>query len=160
MTEKHQKDVMSIFNYYVENSTAAFPAKALPEQFYGMLMKKSEGYASYVLSDTENDSAIGFCQLSSYNPFSTFKELACLTYFISPDYTGKGLGNECLNKLEEDAKNLGVKNLLAEISSENKGGIYFHKKHGFDVVGELKDIGTKFNHKFGIIYAERNINLI
>lgn len=63
---------MSIFNYYVENSTAAFPANALPEQFYTMLMKKAEGYISYTLIDIENDSIAGFCQLSPYSPFSTF----------------------------------------------------------------------------------------
>lgn len=157
MTEKHQKGVMSIFNYYVENSTAAFPANALPEQFYTMLMKKAEGYMSYTLIDAENDSIVGFCQLSPYNPFSTFAEVACLTYFIAPDYTGKGLGCECLCKLEEAAKAMGIKNLLAEVSSENKGSISFHKKHGFEVVGELKDIGTKFNRKFGIIYMQKTI---
>ena len=157
MNEKHEEGVMSIFNYYVENSTAAFPANTLPNKFYTMLMKKSEGYPSYTLIDSENDCIIGFCQLSPYNPFSTFAEVACITYFIAPNYTGNGLGYECLLKLEEDAKVMGIKTLLAEVSSENTGSILFHKKHGFAVVGELKDIGTKFNRKFGIVYMQKEI---
>ena len=55
MNEKHEEGVMSIFNYYVENSTAAFPANTLPNKFYTMLMKKSEGYPSYTLIDSENE---------------------------------------------------------------------------------------------------------
>ena len=34
---------------------------------------------------------IGFCFLSAYNPFNTFKETAAVTYFITEKYTGKGI---------------------------------------------------------------------
>ena len=88
MGNKHQKQVMDIFNYYISNGTAAFPGTVLPEQFYRFLMEKSEGYPSYVLKK-DNNSIIGFCQLSKYNPFSTFKSTANITYFISKDYTRK-----------------------------------------------------------------------
>ena len=157
MSERHQTGVMTIFNHYVENSTAAFPAKALPEPFYAMLMKKSEGYPAYTLIDSDNNYIVGFCQLSPYNPFSTFSEVACLTYFIAPEYTGMGLGSKCLDELEKEAKMMGIINLIAEISSENKGSISFHKKHGFEFVGELKNIGTKFNRKFNIVYMQKTI---
>ena len=80
----HQKSVMEIFNYYISTSTAAFPNNELPEQFYLMLLKKSEGYPAYVIKDS--DCIIGFCSLSAYNPFSTFKGTATLTYFISEKY--------------------------------------------------------------------------
>lgn len=157
MNENHKQGVMEIFNYYVENSTAAFPAKAVPEQFYAMLMKKSEGYPAYTLIDTDKDLVVGFCQLSPYNPFSTFSETACLTYFISPDYTGNGLGGKCLLELEKEAKAMKIKNLVAEISSENQGSIAFHKKYGFMEMGELKNIGKKLDRSFGIVYMQKAI---
>lgn len=157
MNKKHQKDIMTIFNYYVENSTSAFPPKALPDQFYAMLLKKSEDYPGYALIDTDKDIVVGFCQLSAYNPFPTFIKTACLTYFIAPEYTGKGLGSDCLSKLESDAKQMNIEYLISEISSENSGSISFHRNHGFTVVGELHNIGEKFNRKFGIVYMEKSI---
>lgn len=156
MGNEHQKQVMEIFNYYIGNGTAAFPQTVLPEQFYRFLMEKSEGYPSYVLKKDDN-TIIGFCQLSKYSPFSTFKSTANITYFISKDYTRKGLGGECLKKLEQDAFNLGIRNLIAEVSSENKESINFHKKHGFFMAGELKDIGEKFEHSFGVIYMQKRL---
>ena len=157
MNEKHQKDVMEIFNYYVENSTAAFPSKTLPEQFYAALLKKSEGYPAYSLVDTETNTVAGFCQLSAYSPFPTFSKTACLTYFLSPEYTGKGIGSQCLAKLESEAKQMNITHLIAEISSENAGSIHFHVKHGFAVAGELHDIGEKLGRKFGVVYMEKAI---
>ena len=38
MGNKHQKQVMDIFNYYISNGTAAFPGTELPEQFYRFLL--------------------------------------------------------------------------------------------------------------------------
>ena len=157
MNENHSKDVMDIFNYYVENTTSAFAPTRVPEQFYGMIVKRSDGYPSYTVIDKDKDCIIGFCQLSPYNPFSTFNETACITYFISKDYTGKGIGSQCLAKLEEGAKNMGLKNIIAEVSSENKGSISFHERHGFVNMGELKNIGMKLNRSFGIVYMQKQI---
>lgn len=157
MNIEHQKEIMKIFNFYVENSTAAFANNTLPEPFYAMLMKRSEAYPSYVIKNEDNNRVVGFCQLSPYNPFPTFKSTACITYFIADDYTGKGLGEKCLLKLEQDASKIGITDLVAEVSSENHGSIEFHKKHGFHIVGELKNIGVKFNRKFSIVYMQKKI---
>lgn len=155
MGNEHQKPVMEIFNYYITTSTAAFPSSALPEPFYKFLMEKSEGYPSYVLKD--DDTVIGFCQLGKYNGFPTFKSTVTITYFIAKDYTRKGLGSECLKKLEQEAVKIGIKNIVAEVSSENEQSIEFHKKHGFVVAGELKDIGEKFGRSFGVVYMQKRL---
>lgn len=52
---------------------------------------------------------------------------------------------------------MGIKNIIAEVSSENKQSIDFHKKHGFVVAGELKDIGEKFEHSFGVVYMQKRL---
>jgi len=155
LNPQHAEGVMRIFNYYVENSTAAFPGKSLPVPFFGMLMKKSEGFPAYALLDGED--VVGFCQLSAYNPMSSFADAACLTYFIDPAYTGKGLGSACLERLEQEAKEKGICHLVAEVSSENSGSLRFHKAHGFTVAGELKDIGSKFGRRFGVVLLMKTV---
>ncbi|MCQ2386725.1 MAG: N-acetyltransferase family protein [Clostridia bacterium] len=155
LSQEHAEGVMRIFNYYVENGTAAFPGKALPVPFFGMFLKKSEGYPAYALLNGEH--VVGFCQLSAYNPFSSFTDAACLTYFIDPACTGKGLGSQCLARLEAEAKERGICHLVAEVSSENEGSLSFHKQHGFSLVGELPEIGSKFGRRFGVCYLQKTI---
>lgn len=155
---EHQKSIMKIFNYYIENSTAAFPATTLPEQFFSMLMEKTKGYPAYAILNTETLEMAGFCWLSAYNPFSTFKETATISYFIAQDNVGKGIGEQCLKRLEADAIQMGIKHIIAEISSENQQSLRFHAKHGFKTCGELKNIGHKFDRYFDVIYMQKDLS--
>lgn len=105
----------------------------------------------------ESGSIVGFCQLSAYSPFPTFRSAAYVTYFLAEGSTGKGIGSLCLSKLEEEAKAMGIKHLIAEVSSENEGSLAFHQKHGFTVVGELKEIGQKLNRTFGVVLLQKTL---
>jgi phosphinothricin acetyltransferase len=155
---EHQTSIMKIFNYYIENSTAAFPASTLPEQFFAMLMEKAKGYPAYAIIDSETLEVAGFCLLSAYNPFSTFKETANISYFISLNYVGKGIGTQCLEVLEIEAIQMGIKHIIAEISSENQQSLKFHIKHGFKICGSLKNVGSKFNRKFDLVYMQKDLS--
>lgn len=157
MGETHRKEIISIFNYYIQNGTAAFRSDIRPESYYDELLETSKGYPSYALKDDEKGCVVGFCLLRPYSPNPTFKEAACITYFISDEYTGKGLGGQCLSRLEKEARDMGVSELIAEISSENRGSIEFHKKNGFSYVGELTNIGKKFGRTFGVVLMQKGI---
>jgi len=155
LNEEHRIDVMRIFNYYVENSYAAFPEKSLPDEIFDNFMCMTEGYPAYAVKMDEK--VVGFAFLRAYNPFSTFRETAEITYFIDKDYSGKGLGRIILDKIEEDAKAKGICNILASISSKNVHSIKFHEKNGFVKCGEFPEIGRKFGNTFGIIWMRKNL---
>jgi L-amino acid N-acyltransferase YncA len=70
MTDEHSKAVMAIFNYYIENSYAAYFEQSLPEAFYSKLLQKINGYPAYVLKDTLRDQTMGFGFLSSVSSFA------------------------------------------------------------------------------------------
>lgn len=156
MDTTHQSDVMRIFNHYATTGTAAFASGALPEPFYAMLLKKSENYPAYVMKDGD-DRVVGFCQLSPYSPFPTFQMTAFFTCFLHPDHIGRGFGAQALAKLEQEARERGIEVLIAEVSDENEGSIRFHKKHGFAVCGELKNIGHKLDRDFGVVYLRKSL---
>ena len=154
----HQSAVMSIFNHYVETTTAAFPGKPLPEPLFAVFLKRAEGgYPAYALVDGDSGAVVGFCQLSAYNPFSSFAKTAEVTYFIAADYVGRGLGSKCLEKLTEEGKKMGVAHLVAEVSSENAESLRFHERHGFRRAGELAGVGEKLGRTFGVVYLQKDI---
>lgn len=155
--EMHQGEVMEILNGYITGGTAAFPREPLPAPFFEMLRKKSEGLSAYALRDTEGNRVVGFCSLNPYSPFSTFRETATLSYFIDSAYTGKGLGTQCLQKLEADAARLGICHLIAEISEENQGSVRFHEQHGFRQVGALQGIGEKLGRRFSVVHLQKTL---
>ena len=115
MNLEHKSEVMQIFNYYILNTTSAFPQSELPEQFYNMLLEKSKGLSAYVLKESGTNMVIGFCSLNFYSPFKTFSTAATITYFIKESHTGLGLGTLALEKLEKDAVNFNIHNLTCAL---------------------------------------------
>ncbi len=155
MSEENGNDVIGIFNYYAENTFYAYPENKLPVQFYSRFLDIAKTYPAFVIK-CENQ-IIGFCLLRPYNPFPVFKETAEVSYFIKKEYIGKGIGTAVLKKLEESALNIGIKRLLADISSENEPSIQFHKKKGFYKCGHFKNAGKKFDRYFDVIWMEKEL---
>lgn len=156
MKEEHRKDVMDIFNHYIENSFAAYPDEILPQGFFDKLIELTRGYPAYVVKYSSG--IIGFCFLRPYNIYRTFKETAEITYFIKQDFTGKGIGKIILERLESDGRTKGISQLLASISSENKQSIAFHEKHGFSRCGQFRNVGRKFGQAFDVIWMQKKIS--
>ncbi|MDD5362722.1 MAG: GNAT family N-acetyltransferase [Ignavibacteria bacterium] len=155
LSETHRKEIMEIYNYYAENSFAAYPEKRLPDEFYNRFLDMTKGYPAYAI--TVNKTIAGFCFIRPYNPFPAFKETAEITYFLHKDFSGMGLGKIALDKLEEDAVKMGVKILLASITSENRNSLRFHEKNGFTVCGNFTGIAKKFGKQIDIVWMEKKI---
>jgi L-amino acid N-acyltransferase YncA len=157
MTQEYSKEVIDIFNYYAENTFAAYPESKLPNEFFYKFLEITKGYPAFVIKNKNDDKIIGFCFLRAYRPFPVFRETAEVTYFIEKNEVGKGIGKEALKKLEGEAKKIGINKLLADISSENIQSINFHKKNGFTECGRFQKIGKKKGRYFDVVWMEKTL---
>lgn len=155
MEAGHSEKAMEIFNYYAENTFAAYPERKLPSEFFNKIIEMTHGYPAYTI--IVSDKIIGFCFLRAYNPFSVFKETAEISYFIQKEYMGKGIGKKALDLLEAEAQKMGIHTILASITSENKESLGFHLKYGFRECGRFSNIGKKFGRNFDVIWMEKKI---
>ncbi|MDD1728554.1 MAG: N-acetyltransferase family protein, partial [Methanospirillum sp.] len=124
------EEIIELFNYYVENSDAAFPENPVPVGFFEQIRSLLPHYPTVTAKDTDGI-VIGFGMLRPYNPMPGFRQTAVISYFIHPRYTRMGIGSQMLLFLEDNAKENGIISILAEISSRNTGSIRFHEKNGF-----------------------------
>jgi len=145
---------MDIFNYYVENSFAAYPENKLPYQAFDILMQMSNGLPTGTIKD-QNGKIVGFGMLRMHNPLPTFSHTVEVTYFLHPDYTGQGLGKMLLGFLEKSAVEKGIKNILANVSSLNSDSIKFHLKNGFTECGRFKKVGKKNGQEFDTVWMQK-----
>jgi phosphinothricin acetyltransferase len=148
--------VMRIFNYYVEHSAAAFFEDSVPEPFYFKMLELLGSYPSAAIRTT-NGRIVGFGMVRLHNPLPVFRHTGEITYFIDPQFTGRGLGGNLLTYLEGKARECGITCILAQISSKNYGSISFHKKNGFVESGRLTKIGKKNEEFFDIIWMQKEI---
>ncbi len=153
---KHGEQIIDIYNYYIENSFAAYLEKSVSLDFFDHLLKMCEGYPTTVAEDKEGN-IIGFGLLRPYHAFPAFSRTAFITYFIKPGFTGKGIGKKILEYLISEGKKKGITSILADISSLNIESINFHKKNGFKECGRFEGVGVKKGKAFDVVYMQRKI---
>lgn len=157
MAQEHGKEIIDLFNYYVENSFAAYPDTKLPYEFFGKFLEMTRNYPAYTIMNTDCNKVIGFCFLHAYNPFPVFRETAEISCFIDHEYVGKGIGKKALSMLEADATEHGIKRILASISSENNVSLSFHRGNGFVECGRFSRVGKKFGRYFDIVWMGKEM---
>jgi phosphinothricin acetyltransferase len=156
ISNEDRESIIDIFNYYVENSFAAYPEKVFPYQAFDMFLQMSDGFPTGSIRD-QNGKIVGFGLLRTHNPMPTFSQTAEVTYFIHPNHTGEGLGKMLLGFLEKGAVEKGITNILANISSLNPRSIEFHQKNGFIECGRFRNVGKKNGHVFDTVWMQKKL---
>lgn len=156
LTLAHQDEVMAIFNHYIEHSMAAYRETAVGRDHFLGFIEHADRYPAYALLDGDGRVA-GFAWMEPYASYSTFAGVAEVSYFLAPQHTGKGLGSEALRRLEADARRLGLRKLVANISSANPECVAFHRHRGFEEYGRLKDIGHKHGTTFSVVWMGKDL---
>jgi len=154
--EEDHRALTDIFNYYIENSYAAYRENKIDTTFVELLKRIASDHPFYTVESGEGEIA-GFGMIHPYHRAETFTRVAELSYFLAPGHTGRGLGTKLLNRLIEDARERGIDILVASISSKNEQSINFHKKHGFVECSRFKRIGKKWGEDFDMVWMQKFI---
>jgi phosphinothricin acetyltransferase len=156
MSAEDRTEVIDIFNYYIDNTYAAYPEKRVGYEFYDMLLQATKGYPAFTLCD-EDEQVIGFGFLRSFHPMPVFKRTAEISYFLKQEYVGKGLGKILLENIIREAKEQGIDNILASICAINEPSIQFHLKHGFKECGRFQSAGKKKERDIDILWMQKHL---
>jgi phosphinothricin acetyltransferase len=151
-----REEIIDLFNYYIENSYAAYPETRVPYQFFDLFLQACAGYPSVAARDADGNLA-GFGMLRPHSPMPAFAHTAEITYFVQPGLTGKGLGSRMLACLETEGRKKGISVILASISSLNEGSIRFHAKNGFTECGRFRNVGKKRGTFFDTVWMQKLI---
>lgn len=156
ISELNLKEVTEIYNYYVDHSTVTFHLEPVTEEeMKKMIPFQHHKYPSYAIS-LDNE-IVGYCYLSTFRPKEAYDITAEITLYIKPNGTKKGLGTIVLTKLEEEAKPLGIKNLIAVITGENESSVKLFERNGYFKAANLKNVGFKFNRMLDVFWYQKEI---
>jgi L-amino acid N-acyltransferase YncA len=155
MAEGDREAVIGIFNYYIENSFAAYPEDRVPNEFFDQFLKLTEGYPAYTIRDEDdNGRVVGFAFLRPIHPLRTFQRAAEISYFIDPDYTGKGIGSKILERITGEARRKRIDTILANVCSLNELSLRFHEHHGFAECGRFRRVARKKGRDLDAVWMQ------
>lgn len=149
--------VAAIFNQYVRGSFAAFPAEPVPEAFLRERHAQIGAYPFLVVEAAGR--VVGFGFLGPFHWAPTLCRSGEVTYFLDREHTGSGIGGRLLAELLRRGAALGVRTVLARVSSLNEGSLRFHLRHGFRECGRFREVGEKEGRVFDMVWFQRDLPL-
>ena len=132
--------ITKIYNEYITNSIISFETEPLTEEdMLSRIVQISSKYP-YLVYETDGI-VVGYCY-------------AHATVYLSPAYTGRGIGTLLMQKLIEECRNKNYRALIACITDDNIASKSLHIRLGFKQVSHFKKVGLKFDRWLDVVDYE------
>jgi len=100
---------------------------------------------------------IGFAYLTLVSQKPGWRFTREDTIYLDPAARGRGIGRLLLAALLEEARRIGVRTVVASITSTNTASIRLHEAFGFTCVGTLRNAGHKFGAWLDTCYYQLDL---
>lgn len=154
VTEDDLSVLMSIYNFYILNSTATFHKHPLSrEEMKQVLFFDNPLYQSFKIYLDE--ALCGYCILAPFHKREAYKGTAEVTIYLNPACHKKGIGGQTVDFLEEKARERNLHTLIACICAENEASIRLFERKGYAKCGHFKEVGQKFGRLLDVVYYQK-----
>jgi phosphinothricin acetyltransferase len=103
---------------------------------------------------------VGYCYANQYRPRPAYRFTIEESIYVDASMGGRGIGSSLLTRLLEVCEQGPWRQIVAVIGdgSNNSGSLRLHKKHGFEVVGQLRSVGYKMGDWRDTLIVQRPLN--
>lgn len=137
--------ILGILNYEIMNSTAIYDYVPKTEGHLIHWLKEKRTSNIPVIVATLNNQVIGYGSYGAYRPRPAYQFTIEHSVYVHKEYQGQGVGKMILTHLIDLAIEGKYHVMMAVIDTLNTGSIAFHKAFGFEEVGQLREVGYKFD---------------
>ena len=110
-----------------------------------------------LVAESEPGLVIGFAYLSLMSQKRGWRFSREDTIYLDPVYRGQGIGKILLGALLDEARRLGLRLIIASITSTNVASIELHRRFGFETLGSLNNAGYKFGEWRDTTYMQLDL---
>ena len=156
LRQDHFPVIESIYNWYVHNSTATFHTNPIGiDQLKEFIFINHRIYKSFIIM--LDNALAGYCYLTRHKPREAYDRTAEITIYLKPEFQKKGIGRVALAYLENQAVEVGIKNLIGGISGDNAGSIALFEHAGFVKCAHYKNVGEKFGKILDVVAYQKEL---
>ncbi|MDI3387771.1 N-acetyltransferase family protein [Streptomyces sp. B-S-A8] len=135
--------VRAIRNHAIEHSTALWTQtpQSSAEATAWLAAHRERGSAFVAEADGE---IAGFAAYGPWRALDGYRHTVDDSVYVRDGRHGLGIGSALLTALVGAAREAGHHVMIADIEAGNTASIRLHERHGFQVVGTVPEVGTKF----------------
>ncbi|KAL0080363.1 acyl-CoA N-acyltransferase [Phycomyces blakesleeanus] len=156
-TKEDLPEILEIFNERIRNSTSLFIYDPVPledrEAWFNDA--KKNGYPVIVAVEKSTNKAIAYASYGAFRAKIAYILTTEISLYIHLDHHRRGLGRVMLNEMIRIAKEMGLRSVIASITSENSASVSLFTNFDFKLVGTFHDVGQKFGRHLDVDFYER-----
>jgi phosphinothricin acetyltransferase len=151
--------LVNIYNHYVTASTVTFDLDAWT---IADMEHKIESVAKlsmpFIVAEMGGD-VVGYGYLSTWRDKCAYETTMENTLYLREDSRGRGIGRSLLDEIVRLGAESGVREIIAVISDSDDAipSIRLHEKAGFARVGEMANVGRKFDEWLGVVMLQKSL---
>jgi L-amino acid N-acyltransferase YncA len=136
--------IAEIYAHYVTNTVVTFDLEAPSVSDWEHRLGAMEEAGYPVLVGCEGGQVIGYAYVSAWKPKPAYRHTAEVSIYLDPAFTGVGRGRALLQRLLDESRRAGIRQIIALIADAGLvASIALHKALGFRPIGRLNRVGFK-----------------
>lgn len=145
--------ISAIYNHSVLTSTCTFALE--PET-----IEEREAWfagrnpAHPVLVAEAGSEVVAWASLSPWNKRCGYATTVEWSVYVREDWQRRGLASAMLTELIRLAKEAGHRTIIGGVSADQTPSLELHRRHGFEQVAHLREVGFKFGRWLDVIYLQ------
>ena len=151
--------ILQIYNDAVEHSTAIWNEQTvdLDDRRAWLAGHRVAGNAVLVAVDNEGQ-VLGYAAYCPWRVQDGFRQTVEHSVYVRDGQRGNGIGRALLTQLIERARQADMHVLIGAIDSANRDSIHLHQQLGFIHVGQLRQVGRKFDRWLDLVLLQRVVD--
>lgn len=133
-----------IYRHYVTETVVTFDLETPPASEWEarLCTARDSGYPALV--GCLDGRVIGYALLAAWKPRPAYRFTAEVSIYLDPDFTGAGHGRALLERLLDEARRAGIRQVIAVIADAGvEASVALHRALGFRAIGRMHEVGFK-----------------
>lgn len=153
--ERDLARIIKIYNYAVENSHATFDLEPPDLDYWRAKLSGNHPGDHLLVAVDSDDEAVGYAYSWSYRPRPAYDLTRETSIYLDRRSRGHGIGKLLYPALLDTMTQSGVHTAVALIAMPNPASERLHLNCGFAKVGEMKEVGYKFEEWIDVAWYQK-----
>jgi phosphinothricin acetyltransferase len=156
-TEADLPAILRIYNDEIATGTATWDEAPWTLEQRRTWFATHDDSQPVLIAETADGEVAGFAYLTLMSSKSGWRFSREDTIYLDPAYRGRGIGRLLLETLLVRARELGLRLIVASITSDNTASITLHRNAGFESMGTMHHAGYKFGKWMDTTYMQLDL---
>src|SRR5690554_5476399 len=145
------EQIADIYNYYVAHTIITFEEEPVSLSDIAARITRVTARHPWIVHE-EGDRIVGYAYADLWHSRCAYRLSVETTVYVASTELGRGTGTALYEALLAQLRALGVHCAIGAIALPNEASVALHERFGFTKVGQMKDVGRKFDRWIDVGY--------